>query len=365
MITVADAFDALLDVGDVDEDSRGLIEGDHIMEVWWTGLRRMLDSGRELEETEGGFLLVDKDGSISLQSSEYRSHANRRISKYVFDDEETEIVKMKPGRPLKDIANYIRVPLRNLDVTEDTELWSLDEVVELQYGSEFSRSFLIEYPDDSSPGSHIVVESWTSMEPGEDFSASRVRPSEDDTSSPDDSDDRTSDLLVTTYEGGNTRRIVVENINENEETFYITLLRTRGKVLFEDKKTFIEVRDSESIEEYDEVEYKGESTFLTTPDQAHEYGSHVLSLYANPQQKIKLAININYDLSIAYSLELSDRVTVIRRGVTEDYFVESISHRIQPGFRHDLVITVSPTLIYDDVIVLGHGPPLGTGVLGR
>ena len=341
-----------------------------------------------------------------------------------------QVVSIQPEDKLKDVTNIVKVPVRQFNVTDEIELWSLQNSVDLEPGS--VRTFIINYPDDAAPRSHLAVNNWAKLKLEEDqdlvfgpdrntfgtsegavedarrernkyaieedewleeyknssslmvrlLGASRsgaiyeayvngdwtiVEPRFPDyaanSSSDGNGNDRRSNLELEVDDGGNTRKIIVKNTSLTD-TIYLTELRSRGRVIQEIQKTVVEIRDEASIDKYEPKDYTSESQFLSTIDHAHEYGTHILYLHSGPTLKTKVRFETNNYLFLAYSLQLSDRVALTRKGETEDYFVEAIEHIIEPGFRHDMQVTLSAAP-ENEVIILGTGPPLGTGVLGR
>ena len=356
----------------------------------------------------------------------------RAIFEPVFPEDLTlsDITQLRPEDQLKDITNIVKVPVRQFNVTEEIELWNLQSSIEL--GPEESRIFLINYPDDAAPRSHLAVSNWSKLRLQDDpefvfgpirntfgtsegeietarrerndyarqvpewfeeytnsnslmvrlLGASRsgavyevynngtweeVSPVFPDYTANSQSDgngnDRTDELEIVLDDGGNTRRILVKNTSLTD-TIHLTTLRSRGRVIQEIQKTVVEVRDEASIDRYGPKDYTSESQYLSSIDHAHEYGTHVLFLYSEPRLKVKVRFHINEFLFLAYSLQISDRVALTRKGETEDFFVESIEHLIQPGLRHDMQVTLAPVPV-GNAIILGLGPPLGVGTLGR
>ena len=356
-ITTADAMRTLLDIADIDEDRWGDISGDIVMEFWWTRLTSLVRSIREIEETEGGFFYIDEFNRPSLESSSSRSTGRSRVSQLTLDDSIHDIISLRPEDPLKDVTNRVKIPVRQFSVGDVAELWRLSSPIALDSGE--STSFVIEYPDSSS-GSELAVETWIDMEPGLDYAANDVSGVGFNV---EDDGDRTSDLIVRAVDGGNIRTIYVENTSST--LLNLNVLNARGKVLREQQRLYVEVVSETSISKYGDREYDGQSQFLTTIDQAHTYGSHVIALYSDPQYKYKVRFQTNSDLSLTYLLKLSDRVTLTRKGESEDQFIENISHVIGPDLRHDMVLTLTSTLFQDDVMRLGVGPALGVATLGR
>ena len=369
---------------------------------------------------------------LNRETTDSATIITSHIFQPVFLDDLTisDVVSLKPTDKLKDVTNIVKVPVRQFNVTDEIELWSLQQSIELGAGE--SRIFLLSYPDDAAPRSHLAVSNWSKLRLQEDpefifgpirntfgtmggdvetarrerneyasqtpewfdeyknsnslmvrlLGASRsgsvyevfsgdeweeVSPIFPDYAANSQSngsgDDRTNDLEFEIDDGGNTRKIIIKNTNITD-TIFLTTLRSRGRVIQEIQKTIVEIRDETSIISYGAKDYTSESQFLSTIDHAHEYGTHVLFLYSEPLLKVKSRFQVNENLYLAYSLQLSDRVALTRKGETEDYFIESIEHIIEPGLRHDMEITLSPAPI-GNAIILGTGPALGVGTLAR
>ena len=355
-VTSPNAVNTILDKANIGVERRGRIGGDFTLPRWWTNSQTALKSLRDIEETEGGFIKIDADNRIEFEGSTYRAQAFSRISRLNISVAESDITDIKPEDPLRDVVNFVTVPIRQFSTTDSTELWRLPEggALRLEPGEE--RVYVAEYPTGDSPRSHLLVEEWIDMEAGNDFQANSQESGE--------GDDLTGSLLITTDDGSTTRRIVAENIHPTE-TMYVIVLKSRGRVIVEERKASIEIKDQSSIDKFERIDHESPTQYLATPDQAHEYGSHIVSRYSRPQTKIDVRFQINHDLSIAYTLFLSDRITLMRGGVTEDYFIEHVGHCIDPGLRHDMKLTLSPAESYDSVMILGLGPPLGQATLGR
>ena len=406
----------------------GGLERDDVAGFWsisWTA--PSVTSG-----TQSAIITITAENSFNRETTDSATIVTRPIFQPIFPDNLTipDIVSMKPTDKLKDVTNIVKVPVRQFNVTDEIELWNLQESIEL--GASESRIFLITYPDDAAPRSHLAVNNWLRLKLQEDpefvfgptrntfgttegdietsrrerneyanqtpewldeyknssslmvrlLGASRsgavyevfsggeweeVSPIFPDYAANSQSDgggdDRTGDLEIEVDDGGNTRKIIVKNTNITD-TIFLTTLRSRGRVIQEIQKTVIEIRDEASISSYGPKDYTSESQFLSTIDHAHEYGTQVLFLYSEPLLKVKVRFQVNENLYLAYSLQLSDRVALTRKGETEDYFIESIEHIIEPGLRHDMQITLSPAP-FGNAIILGTGPPLGVGTLAR
>ena len=87
----------------------------------------------------------------------------------------------------------------------------------------------------------------------------------------------------------------------------------------------------------------------------------LLRIYAQPAERLALTWERDSDKAKAASLDLSHRLTVDRRAITDSYFIESILHRVTADF-HFITYTLSPAGLYGEIFVLGVSR-LGEGIL--
>ena len=265
------------------------------------------------------------------------------------------IAPAKPTDPTQDITNIVQTTVRQFTVANVAVLWTLQEKPLLKPG--VSRTFIAEYPTVDSLNTHLAVDTWTTFVAYTDYVANA---SADNTGT-----NLTGSLGVTSTETAVSRTITVTN-NHASSDLYVTKLQARGQALVSEQPYTVEVKDQDSIDKYGPREYAIPSQFISDSSDAEDYGLVILHLQRDPARKLEATININDGLETGASLDLSDRVTVHYRGTVQDMFIEAIEHRILPaGLRHDVKLLLSPSLPYGQIIVLGVGPGLGTGVLGR
>ena len=356
-ITVGNAGRQVLDAANVPTRRRGTIQGARRMARWWVRRQVAIDALRELEETELGFLYEDKSGRINLAPENARLVGGGSPAKFVINADAARDIPVdyiRPVDPVKDIANVIAVPVRNYTVDNEAVLWTLRRTVALESGE--SLSFLAEYPNDSTSLAVLGVDSWTDMAATIDY---RANIQADGLGA-----NRTSSLSVQTEDALLGRRITVTNTHASD-TIYIIRLQTRGRALRQIEPTVLEFSDADSIDDYGERTYPVPSQFISDITDAASYGNFLLSLTRNPQVRATVTVQMSDFLTELVDLELSDRVSVESQGQREDMFLEGISHRIERGDKHEVTLLLSPTQSFDNVIILGIGPGLGEGVIGR
>ena len=122
--------------------------------------------------------------------------------------------------------------------------------------------------------------------------------------------------------------------------------------------------DQDSIDEVGQpIPYPFETPWLADPALVRVLHDILLRLYSSPAERLTLTWEVESDRAIAASLDLSDRVEVMRRGEATEFFVESIRHRITPDF-HFITMTLSPAGIYGALFIMGLEPVRGRDTVG-
>ena len=85
-VTCENAARILLNAGGITDDKIGDIQGDFMMEHWWSNRQSLLRSIREIEETEGGFFWVDEENRANLDDSTKRTTLAARTAKLTLVD---------------------------------------------------------------------------------------------------------------------------------------------------------------------------------------------------------------------------------------------------------------------------------------
>ena len=370
-ITVAEAVTAVLDAAGIDAGDRGAFAANTAISTYFAADAKALLHLRQLEEAEAGFLWVTAAGKLRFDGVNQRYQQSRSRSAQVKITDQNDygvddLPILPPPQqhdPLKDIANIVTVQVRAWQQASEAELWRLPEVVQLDPGA--STTFVVAHGG-STLGRNAqsgrfegsrdqAVSAWIAPEPATDYTTNSFA---------DGSGvDLTDNLAVALAGLGTSARLRIENQHASLPLF-VTLLKVRGHVLTEEQPAMLELRDEDSIADYGPRPYTVASDLLTTVADAHIYAQYILQLYAQPTRKAEVRVPLNDQLSRAGTLELSDRVEFLARGISTDMYIESISHLLQPGLRHDLAVTLSQAGLFDDVIIIDGGPGLDTGILG-
>ena len=319
--------------------------GDREMARWWAADQSRLKSLRELEGTEGGFLFEAKDGYPAMDAYTRRSSASSRTSLMTLTDEtplagEIPAVMdgLTPDQPFQDFANRITSILRKFAPGSQQVLWEADG---LDVPGNTTAVIVARYPN--SPVDNVAVSSWTALAAGTDYTAQ-------------------SGVAVSMVTQGNEATVTIVNSNGAAITMD---LQIRGRPLVQAHPIEIPAQDADSILAYGpSAVYPLPTFWLSSVADVMSLQSFILSIYAEPAERVTGTWEAASDLDQATARDLADRVSVIRRGTEYDYFIESIGHHFSPdGAFHYITDTLSPAGLYGQVIVLDQGPALGVGVL--
>ena len=351
------AIRVLLDAADITAGARGRIdEGEFTLGRWWGRLQPVIKSIREVEDTEGGFSYEDARGRYAFDGLYRRLLQRTSVLAFTDDPQATYIpvITDEPQDPAQDIANIVRIPVRQYTVAATAVLWTLGETPLLRVGA--SITFVAEYPNENSPAAHLAVDTWNTLVATADYTAN--------TAANGTGTNLTTSLGVTVTDTANSRTMELTN-NHATLDMYVTLLQVRGQALVAGQPYNVEIKDQDSIDDYGPQDHLAPGQFLADAQDATEYGRFILALQKDPLRKAAITVNANDHLQEMTTLDLSDRVMLVSRGLAQDMFVESIEHRIDAGLRHDVRLVLSPSLPYGNVIILDTGPGLDTGILGR
>ena len=354
-VTIATAGVAVLDAAGLPAARRGTIAGTQTMPRWWVQRTLPIRALRDLEETGLGFLYEQRMGLVSMAIDSARSTGSRNSvlslkSTGTLADEDVPVLHLQASDPVKDMVNKIRVRVRQFTVADTAEtLWEVEDIAQLiESGESFTWTAL--YPSQLSSGDAVGVTSWENLTATTDYSANSV---EDGTGA-----DRTSSLTAESdNETANSRDITITN--GHASGVYITRLATRGTKVTEDDPLEYPYSDAASIVSFGEREYFASSVYLSLT-QAEQFAPYIVNEFKDPYSRITVTFE---DAGNEHPVDLSNRVTVD----AEDYYVENIDHEWPGGDDHEVTLVLSPTSIGEDLnaIVLGTGPALGTGTLGR
>ena len=315
------------------------IGGKRTMSRWWVDNLPRLRALRELEQTEAGFLWEGKDGFVNLDPGDHRSSAASRVVHATFTDTTPstgEIPVLRngfvPDNALRDLANQISTLVRQFSVEAEATLWS---TTNLTIPANTTISLTLRYPGRRSPRDRIGVNAWVTPVAGTDYTAQ-------------------TGVAITFATSGNEATITFAN-SGGEATF--PAFRVRGTPLAEDDPLEIVSQDSDSVAEHGVYPYNYPAPWLSNIQDVISQHSFNLRLFASPAERVTAKWVADRFPAEATAIDLSDRVTVSRRGTMNDYFVESVEF-VQRVPWIECWLTLSPARFYGSIIVLNQGPAL-------
>ena len=310
------------------------IRGTREMARWWAARPRLVEL-RDLEQTEGGFLLEPKDGFIGMEATDYRQRIAAQVSQATFVDTNPTADQIpaiangiKPDHPYEDLANVITSQVRTYGIGAEEVLWSVD-AFPIAGSSDFT--IVIRYPHEDAAFNRVAVSSWTALTAGTDYDAQ-------------------AGVTLTLTTDGNNATIRIQNTNLTATTMDIQL---RGAPIVRNQAVEIITPDQDSIDEVGQpIPYPFATPWLSSPVTVKILHDILLRLYSSPAERLTLTWEVESDRAKAASLDLSDRVEVMRRNEATEYFIESIRHRVTAHF-HFITMTLSPAGIYGSLFVMG------------
>ncbi len=338
--------------------------------VWWSPEQSALQALRYIEHTEAGFIRELPDGDLRFENRYHRAQGGRRQRDVGFADTETvelatagylpyDDISMED--PVKDVANYVRIPIHDYTIGTDTEvLWTSDETP-IRIRRQVDQPDL--YSVTAAPSTSGVAIAWEEPESGTDYVGNSA---EDGTGT-----DTTDDLTVTAVLHSTSVDFTINNTGTGGT--YLTTLQARGRVITDEGESEIIARDDASVQTYGERAYLFPANFISEPQDAEDYADVLLRQLREPYPKIRIFVRANYSdemLQQIMTLQVSDRVVVLPPnyyGPPMDMHIENIRHEVSAPSRHMVRYTLSSAAAtgVEDVIVLDDGPGLGEGRLGR
>ncbi|SCZ80387.1 hypothetical protein [Acidaminobacter hydrogenoformans] len=336
--TTGAIMDEILDQAGWPAGERSIDTGEMSIDVWYENNINAFGALREIEETELGFIYEDKSGYFVFEDRHHRLTGSHIISQQTYSDAPAasmSYTSIEQIDALDEIYNEVIVGVQSYTIgSAVTTLWTLDgETLTVKAG--YTSTIWAEYPNvavDTNSGA--LVDTWTTPVKGVDLVQS---------------DTSYSDLDVVATKFANSMKIAITNNSAVTVTF--TLVRARGIKITKNTAVTIQNADADSISKYGTRTYKLPSKWLQSTLAAEDYAAYIIGDYKDPSPKISLRYIANKNstsLLDALEREISDRVTVTATGaltelgISNDFFVEAIAHRISNGGQlHEIELTLS------------------------
>ena len=291
-----------------------------------TGLQSM----RELEETEAGFLYEHRDGRLVLEGRAHRVVSVQTPAITLADDQTGDAVpaKLEPILRAQDIANTVRIPVRTYTVGSTQVLWTTDQDIFIEAQS--TARIIADYPTPSSPSTHVGVDTWARLVAGVDYQA-------------------LPDVTVTQTVEGNQLVIAFENTGTVDRS--LSSLQAQGTPLLANDPIIVPDQDDDSISEYGPRNYVSPTQWLGGVVDAQSYASAILVIHAKPRRRLRARWRADQSPVLALRVDISDRVRVIERDTSTLYHVEFVKQKISRGLVHEVEYLLSPPIDFGDPFI--------------
>ena len=356
------AIDLVLDAAGIATADRDIDDGVADMPHWWSLFQPALEALREIEHTEPGFIRELPDGRIRFESRYHRAQGLGRISQAIFADTtgtgHLRYRAINVEDPIKDVANIVKVPIREHTDGSEAVLWQSPDVPR-PIPPNPRPATATPVRDSDTPDIDGVAIEWITLLAGTDYVANSARDGS--------GADMTSSLQLTVEYFALS--LDIDSIeNTSSQTIYLTKLQARGKVLELDREYEEFGYDDDSIVDYGRRTYRFPAGFIADRQEARGFIDVALRQTSIPHPKVSLQVDANASddlLEKAISLEVSDRVSLIADGVShlgidEDFYIEAIGHDIMKPAVHRTRYVLSAAIAsgIEKVIVLAPTPPI-------
>ena len=349
-IRTDEAIGFILDeVGWTDPALRDLAVGQTTMRRWWTDSSNTITALRIVEETENGFIKETANGAIAFESRNTRLSSPYTTSQATFSDSPSAThtyLQLEQKDPIETVINTFEALYRSYLVTGQPDLWTYPETGtdSPQLAAGETRTFIAEYPNNSSPPEAVAVSSWMlPLQSGVDVIANNTATGT--------GDDASSGLLIQTNAGQTNRlRIIVTKnwVNPNTgrpQTVWLQTLKARGTPVHLKDTTLVTQSAPASVTKYGERKFTADTPFFPYLATAQSWCNYNIQMYSTPINIMTMTFNANVsqdNMDAALELDISDRITLVATGnaelgVSQDFFIEEVNHSVTNGSQVHMV----------------------------
>mgnify|MGYP003627004845 CR=1 FL=1 len=352
-IRTDEAIGVILDDAGWGATERELAVGQTTMNRWWTDSVDTITALRIVEETENGFVKETATGAIAFESRNTRLSEPYITSQALFSDSgvggefpytfpfvftANSYMQLEQTDPLETVINRFDATFRSYLVTGQPDLWTYPEtgVDSPQLAAGERRSFIAEYPNNSSDPEAIGVDAWLSPVSGVDIIANSAANGA--------GIDASSSMVIQQNPRANQMLIIVENNYVNAttgkpSTVWLQTLKARGTPIKLKDNTLVTQSDSASVTKYGERKFTADTPFFPYLATAQSWCNYQIQMYSTPINVMTMTFNANSNqgnMNAAIDLDVSDRITLdatgnAELGVSGDFFIEEINHSITNG----------------------------------
>ncbi|GBD12540.1 hypothetical protein HRbin24_00548 [bacterium HR24] len=342
-VATGTAVNAVLDAVGWPATLRQVDPGKTVLTVWWPGKgASALAALRKLEDQEMGFLYEGEDGSIVFEDRHHRLKADHLTSQATFSDDPGAPLcysSIQELDPLRDIYNSATLDVVTYTQQPEAVLWQAS-AVPISVQPQASVELWATYQGEG------FVAAWADPVLGSDIVVSGV-PS--------------GDITITTSKFADAMKIVVHN-NNTRQVASIDQARARGTAMVPGDPTVVRHTDAASEGRYGRRRWTFEGDFYGDRNLAQDLARYIVAKYRDPIPLLVMTLPASASdalLSQALQRRISDRITVVatgvgtQMGISGDFWIEAIEHRIGPGRRHETLWRLSDAAAESGWWVLG------------
>ena len=343
------AIGAVLDAADWPSADRSIDTGETtITRYFYSG--NALKGLREVESTESGFIKETKDGKIAFEDRHHRLETTvSNTSQATFADDGTgfSYTNIKQEDAMNLVYNEFLSPVSTFTVASVATLWThplantSGNAPSLETGEVIT--VLAEYPNTTSANNVVGVDSWTTLAATTDYLAN--------TASDGTGTNKTSDIGISLIKSSKNMEIQITN-NAGEKV-YLTKLQARGTAVTISDPATVKTSDSTSQAAFGLRTYPrtDDAKWVPSQEEAKDWCLQNLNAHKNPTATMAITFSANQSdsaMTEAITRDISDRITLkasanAKLGISRDFYVETITHRIREGGRHTTTYNLSDT----------------------
>jgi len=364
-VTTGAAMTEILDKVGFSGTARSIDTGQTTMTRWWQDETIGWRAAREVEATEHGLLRETAAGSIAFEDRHHRLTSPQTVSQGTYSDDPDDdltYIEIEMEDALSLIFNEFRASIRGYSTGSVAVLWTHPEAnttgdaLKIPVGE--TLSFEVRFPNPDSATNAVGVNAWTtpSLGAGADIEVWSANNGTGTNLS-------TSNIGISVTKFGNQMKVVLTNNHASLDGF-MTVCQARGTPLAVSDPTSVYAEDSASQTKYGlRVLPQDEwAKWIPTSTEAQGWAYWMAAVFGEPVPMVRISATPNVDKAHFANLlarEVSDRITVkasttkTQLGINEDFFIESISHTINPGRYHEVHFQCAQAAQWSDAFTWG------------
>ena len=308
---------------------------------------------RKVEETEGGFVRESNSGKIVFESRTRRGQSPYTTSQATFTDSPTGTLfynEIQQEEPLAFVFNEMVTTIQTYGTGATGTLWKLTSTG-VEVPPLGSRIFVASFPGPTAAVNQIGVFSWNTPTATADYNMF---------SDPAGTGTNLNSLVtVSTVDNVNQLELIITNTSTR--LAYVTFLQARGIPLQRDDPLVIPARDGTSETTFGKRTSPIQGGYTPTVQEGVDWADWNVAVYGDPTPRFGITFLANRsDAHIDHAIrrDVSDRVTLVATGttnnlgVTGDFFIERVEHKIDADRTHTVRYLISEAEQFSEMWVM-------------